>query len=115
VGSLTMRQRSWADWISFKAIASPAACEPRPLVTLVRCLTVVKVDSIGLVVRRCTQCSARQAQERRQLVQVADDPRGSFGEIGSIGGLEGLHRGQCVVLDLGSPDLGEGPLRAWVG
>ena len=38
-------------------MASPAAREPGPLVTFVRCLTVAKVNSIGLVVRRCTQCS----------------------------------------------------------
>ena len=39
-------------------MASPAAFEPGPFVTFVRCRTVAKVDSIGLVVRRCTQCSA---------------------------------------------------------
>ena len=39
-------------------MASPAAFDPWSLVTLVRSLTVAKVDSIGLVVRRCTQCSA---------------------------------------------------------
>ena len=57
-GALTARQRSCADSISLNAIASPAAREPGPLVTFVRCLTVAKVDSIGLVVRRWTQCSA---------------------------------------------------------
>jgi hypothetical protein len=31
-------------------MASPAACEPGPLVTLVRRRTVAKVDSIGFVV-----------------------------------------------------------------
>jgi len=35
--------------MSLNAIASPAAREPGPLVILVRCLTVAKVDSIGLV------------------------------------------------------------------
>ena len=53
-----MRQRRWADSISLNAIARAAAFDPWPLVTLVRSLTVAKVDSIGLVVRRCTQCSA---------------------------------------------------------
>jgi len=33
-------------------MASPAARDPGPRVILVRCLTVAKVDSIGLVVRR---------------------------------------------------------------
>ena len=44
--------------MSLNAMASPAAREPAPLVTLVRCRTVAKVDSIGFVVRRWTQCSA---------------------------------------------------------
>jgi hypothetical protein len=56
-GALTARQRSCADSISLNAMASPAAREPGPLVTLVRCRTVAKADSIGFVVRRCTQCS----------------------------------------------------------
>ena len=58
VGALTARQRSWAASISLNAIASPAAREPGPRVTLVRCRTVAKVDSIGFVVRRWIQCSA---------------------------------------------------------
>ena len=41
-----------------KAIAMPAAREPGPLVTRWRSRTVAKVDSVGFVVRRCTQCSA---------------------------------------------------------
>src|SRR6266851_10479910 len=45
-GALTSRQWSWADSMSLNAIASPAAREPGPLVTLVRCRTVAKVDSI---------------------------------------------------------------------
>ena len=36
-----------------KAIASPAALEPGPLVTRVRSRTDEKVDSIGLLVFRC--------------------------------------------------------------
>ncbi len=44
--------------MSLKAIARPAAREPGPFVTRVRWRTVAKVDSIGLVVRRWTQCSA---------------------------------------------------------
>src|ERR1035441_7581961 len=45
-GALTARQRSCADSMSLNAMASPAAREPGPLVTLLRCLTVAKVDSI---------------------------------------------------------------------
>jgi hypothetical protein len=53
------RQQAWADSMSLNAIATPAAREPGPpLVTHCRSLTVAKVDSIGLVVRRWTQCSA---------------------------------------------------------
>ncbi len=39
-------------------MASPAALEPGPLVTLVRSRTVEKVDSMGLEVLRWIQCSA---------------------------------------------------------
>ncbi len=45
-GAFTARQRSWADSMSLNAIARPAAREPGPLVILLRCLTVAKVDSI---------------------------------------------------------------------
>jgi hypothetical protein len=55
---LTARHRAWADSMSLNAMARPAAREPGPLVTLVRCRTVAKVDSIGSVVRRWIQCSA---------------------------------------------------------
>ncbi len=40
------------------AIAIPAAREPGPLVIRCRSRTVAKVDSIGFVARRWTQCSA---------------------------------------------------------
>jgi hypothetical protein len=54
----TARHRAWAASMSLNAMAMPAAFDPGPLVTLVRCRTVAKVDSIGLVVRRWIQCSA---------------------------------------------------------
>ncbi len=57
----TIRQSRCADSISLNAIASPAAYDPWPLMTFVRSRTVAKADSIGLVVRRCTQCSAGQS------------------------------------------------------
>jgi len=57
-GALTARQRAWADSMSLKAIATPAAREPGPLVTRWRSRTVAKVYSIGLVVLRWAQCSA---------------------------------------------------------
>ena len=55
---MTARQRSWVDSMSLNVIASAAARDPAPRVTFVRSRTVEKVDSIGLVVRRWTQCWA---------------------------------------------------------
>ena len=57
-GAFTARHLPWADSMSLNAIAMPAAREPGPLVTRCRSRTVAKVDSMGLVVRRSTQCSA---------------------------------------------------------
>ena len=57
-GAFTARQRASAASISLNAIASPAAREPGPLVTLLLKRTVAKVDSMGFVVRRWIQCSA---------------------------------------------------------
>ena len=57
-GAFTARHLACADSMSLKAIATPAALEPGPLVTRCRNLTVAKVDSIGLVVLRWIQCSA---------------------------------------------------------
>jgi hypothetical protein len=54
-GALTGCQWAWANSMSLKAIDTPAAREPGPLVTRVRSLMVAKVDSIGLVVRRWIQ------------------------------------------------------------
>lgn len=42
-------------------MASPAVREPGPLVTFVRCRMVAKVDSMGFVVRKCTQCCEHSA------------------------------------------------------
>jgi hypothetical protein len=50
-----MRQRRCADSMSLNAMASPAALEPWPLVTLVRSLTVAKVDSIVILSLRVSQ------------------------------------------------------------
>ena len=58
VRALTARQRDWAASISLNAMAIPAAREPGPLVILLRLRTVAKVDSIGFVVLKCTQCPA---------------------------------------------------------
>jgi hypothetical protein len=65
VGALTALQRVWAESMSLKAMASPAALEPGPLVTLVRGRTVAKVDSMGLVsvVLRWIQRSAGKSKK----------------------------------------------------
>src|SRR6266581_4218483 len=57
-GPLTARQRPSAAWRSLNTIASPVALVPGPLVTLVLALTGENELSMGLVVRRCSQCSA---------------------------------------------------------
>ena len=97
---MTARHRSCADSMSLNAMARPAVREPGPLVILVRCLTVAKVDSIGLVVRRYTPVLARVVVERQQLVRVVGDLRGGLGELRAVGGPESLHRGEGVRLVL---------------
>src|SRR5512146_2652672 len=76
-GAFTARQRAWADSMSLNAIASPAAREPGPLVTLVtlvRWRTVAKVDSIGLVVRRWAQADRRWRRAKGSLPRHAGRP-----------------------------------------
>jgi putative transposase len=55
---LRRRQCFWASRPSLKTMVSVAIREPDPLVRWVRNRTVAKVDSIGLVVRKCDQCWA---------------------------------------------------------
>jgi hypothetical protein len=59
--------------MSLKAMVNPAAREPGPLVTLVRSRTVAKVDSMGLVVLRLSQCSAGEVVECQQRLAVVGD------------------------------------------
>jgi hypothetical protein len=75
------RQRAWADSTSLNTMARAAAALPAPRVTLVRSLTVEKVDSMGFVVRRWTQCSAREVVEREQLAPVVGDLRDGLGPL----------------------------------
>src|SRR3954447_20514920 len=58
-GAFTARQRAWAASISLNAMAMPAALDPGPLVTLVRCRTVANVDSIGFVTGMKVSAPAR--------------------------------------------------------
>src|SRR6478609_5897119 len=79
-GAFTARHLDCAASMSLNAIARPAAREPGPLVTLLRCLTVAKVDSIGLVVRRLDPMLGRVVVELEQDIQVVGDLRGGLGE-----------------------------------
>ncbi len=63
--------------------------------TLVRNRTVEKVDSIGLVVRRWTQCSSGEVEESEQRVEFAGDLVGGLLELG-VGLGEDLHRLECL-------------------
>ena len=51
--------------------------DPWPLVAFVRSLTVANVDSIGLVVRRCSQCSRSRPEARCRSFgrSVINNPR----------------------------------------
>jgi hypothetical protein len=81
-------------------MASPAARKPGPLVTLVRCRTVAKVDPrVGGP--QVHPVLARVIVEREQLVKVVGDLRDGLGELAPVSGLERLHRGQGVPFVLG--------------
>ncbi len=60
---LSLRHDCSAVSSSLKTMASPAAREPGPFVTRVRRRTVANADSMGLVVRRCFQCSAGKSKK----------------------------------------------------
>ena len=91
-----------SDSMSLKAIATPAAVEPGPLVTRCRSLTVAKVDSIGLVVRRWIQLLGGMVIARQQHIEVISDLRGRFGPLIAVEVGEGLGQGQGVVTSRGS-------------
>ena len=100
--------------MSLNAIATPAAREPGPLVTRCRSRTVAKVDSIGLVVRRCTQMLGRVVIEGEQHVEVLGDFGDRLGPLGAVEVRECLSRLTCVFLVLGVVDLSQRRLRARV-
>ena len=52
------RQVMAAAMTSLNTISRAVSCDSAPLVRTVRCLTVANTLSIGLDVRRCSQCSA---------------------------------------------------------
>ena len=52
------RQLFWAPSASLKTIASAVLFDRQPFDRMVRCRTVAKVLSMGLLVRKCFQCSA---------------------------------------------------------
>jgi hypothetical protein len=57
-GAAILCQRAWAAPGSLLAIAKAALRQPAPRVTRVLRRTLEKADSIGLVARRWTACSA---------------------------------------------------------
>src|ERR1017187_1358041 len=67
--------------MSLKAMASPAAREPGPLVTLVLSLTVAKVDSIGFEVFKCTQCSAGKSKKHSSGPRSSRSFSAAFGHF----------------------------------
>jgi hypothetical protein len=69
---------------SLNAIASPAAFDSWALVTFVRSLTVENVDEIGLVVRRCTQCSAGKVCSAVRGSNPSDPDRGALAAHSSM-------------------------------
>jgi hypothetical protein len=79
--ALTARQRCWAASISMNAMAIPAAVEPGPLVTLVRCLTVAKVRLDGLGRAQVDPVLGRVVGEGQQFCHVADDLDGGLGHL----------------------------------
>jgi hypothetical protein len=89
-------------------MAIPAAAEPGPLVTLVRCLTVAKVDSMGFVRAQVDPVLGRVVGEGQQFFHVVGDLGGGLGPLGAVQLVEG---DAGVVLVLGVPNLGQGLLR----
>ena len=55
-----------ADWASLKIIVKLARLVPLPLVLRCQSRIIEKVDSIGLVIRKCPQCSAQPFTARYQ-------------------------------------------------
>src|SRR6478752_5696240 len=89
-GAFTARHRDCAASMSLNAIARPAAREPGPLVTLLRCRTVAKVDSI-----RCPQMDpvlGRVVVELQQHLQVVGDLGYGLGELAAVFHRERLRR-----------------------
>jgi hypothetical protein len=84
--------------MSLKAIATPAAREPGPLVTRWRSRTVAKVvfDWVGRP--EVGPVLGGVVVERQQLVQVVGDLGDGLAELGSVGGLELLDGVEGVLL-----------------
>jgi hypothetical protein len=72
-GAFTARQRASAASISLNAIASPAAREPGPLVTLLLKRTVAKVDSIVILSRSSIRLSELVVRVVDGVVDVLAD------------------------------------------
>ena len=80
-GALTIRQRRWADPVSLKAIASAAALDPWPLVTLVRSLTAANVDYDRVGSAQVHPVLGRVVIERQQFLLIPGDLGGGLGNF----------------------------------
>src|SRR3982751_265140 len=87
-GALTARQRRWADSMSLKAMATPAAREPGPLVTRWRSRTVAKVDPYGIRGPQMHPVLGGVVVELQQHVEVVGDLRDGLGPLGAVVGGE---------------------------
>jgi hypothetical protein len=81
-------------------MAIPAALEPGPLVTLVRCLTVAKVDSMGVGRAQVDPVLGRVVVEGQQFFHVVGDLGGGLGPLGAVQLVEGADGGAGVILVL---------------
>src|ERR1700716_4182436 len=100
---LTARQRAWADSTTLNTIASPAARDPAPLLTLVRRRTVAKDDS-----RTSTPASGARPTpaDRSELAERARcvSPAGRGLRLGSArGDAAGFRHPQPASAGAGSP------------
>jgi hypothetical protein len=79
--------------MSLNAMAGPAAREPRPSGTLVLSRPVENVDSIGLEVLRCSQCSAGKSQNIYSRSKSSRNLSGALGQRAPELGVEALRGG----------------------
>src|SRR5664279_4083564 len=88
---------------SLKTIASAVLLDRHPFDRIVRWRTVAKVLSMGLVVRRCFQCSAGKSYQQR--VPILAQAVGRLLVFGRVALDEGIERQLGGGLGFGHPDF----------